>query len=54
MPTVYANLGDYDVIMTKMSCVGIHLGRVEPASPIELTTSRTKALQAPDGPVRAH
>ncbi len=28
------------------TCVGIHLGRVEPASPIALTTSRTEALQA--------
>ncbi len=27
-------------------CVGIHLGRVEQASPIELTTPRTEALQA--------
>ncbi len=25
------------------TCVGIHLGRVEPASPIELTTPRTEA-----------
>ncbi len=28
------------------TCVGIHSGRVEPASPVELTTSRTEALQA--------
>ncbi len=28
------------------TCVGIRPGRVEPASPIELTTSRTEALQA--------
>ncbi len=28
------------------TCVGIHPGRVEPASPITLTTSRTEALQA--------
>ncbi len=28
------------------TCVGIHPGRVEPASPIALTTSRTEALQA--------
>ncbi len=27
------------------SCVGIHPGRVEPASPTTLTTSRTEALQ---------
>ncbi len=28
------------------TCVGIHPGRVEPASPIALTTSRTEAFQA--------
>ncbi len=28
------------------TCVGIHPGRVEPASPTALTTSRTEALQA--------
>ncbi len=28
------------------TCVGIHPGRVEPASPIALTTSRKEALQA--------
>ncbi len=28
------------------TCVGIHPGRVEPASAIKLTTSRTEALQA--------
>ncbi len=28
------------------TCVGIHPGRVEPTSPIALTTSRTEALQA--------
>ncbi len=28
------------------TCVGIHPGRVEPASPIALTTSRMEALQA--------
>ncbi len=28
------------------TCVGIHPGRVEPASPIELTTPRMEALQA--------
>ncbi len=28
------------------TCVGIHSGRVEPASPIALTTSQTEALQA--------
>ncbi len=28
------------------TCVGIHPGRVEPASPIALTTSRAEALQA--------
>ncbi len=28
------------------TCVDIHPGRVEPASPIALTTSRTEALQA--------
>ncbi len=28
------------------ACVGIYPGRVEPASPIALTTSRTEALQA--------
>ncbi len=28
------------------TCVGIHPGRVEPASPVELTASRTEALQA--------
>ncbi len=28
-----------------LTCVGIHPGRVEPASPIELATSRTEALQ---------
>ncbi len=27
-------------------CVGIHLGRVEPVSPIDLTTLRTEAAQA--------
>ncbi len=27
------------------TCVGIHPGRVEPASPIDLITSRTEALQ---------
>ncbi len=29
-----------------LTCGGIHPGQVEPASPIELTTSRTEALQA--------
>ncbi len=29
------------------TCVDIHLGLVEPVSPIELTTSRAEALQAP-------
>ncbi len=28
------------------TCVAIHPGRVEPALPVELTTSRTEALQA--------
>ncbi len=28
------------------TCIGIHPGRVEPSSPIELTTPRTEALQA--------
>ncbi len=28
-----------------LTCVGIHSGRVEPASPIELTTPRIVALQ---------
>ncbi len=33
-------------LILSCTCVGIHPGRVEPASPIELTTSRTEALQA--------
>ncbi len=31
----------------RRTCDGIHQGRIESASPIELTTSRTEALQAP-------
>ncbi len=32
--------------LSTFTCVGIHPGRVEPTSPIELITSRTEALQA--------
>ncbi len=34
------------VYLLTCTCVGIHPGRVEPASPVALTTSRTEALQA--------
>ncbi len=33
-------------VLLTCTCVGIHPGRVEPASPTALTTSRTEALQA--------
>ncbi len=33
-------------LLLTCTCVGIHPGRVEPASPIALTTSRTEAFQA--------
>ncbi len=34
------------VYLLTFTCVGIHPVRVEPASPIALTTSRTEAFQA--------
>ncbi len=34
------------VTVLTCTCVGIHPGRIEPASPISLTTSRMEALQA--------
>ncbi len=37
-------LAPYLLVLT--TCVGIHPGRVEPASPIALTSSRTEAFQA--------
>ncbi len=33
------------VVVNTCTCGGFHPGRVEPASPIELTTSRIEALQ---------
>ncbi len=36
----------YAAVLLTCTCVGIHPGWVEPASPIALTTSRTDALQA--------
>ncbi len=45
LPDVAEDLWYIENLLT-CTCVGIHSGRVEPASPIELTTSRVEALQA--------
>ncbi len=34
------------VLVLTCTCVGIHPGQIEPALPIQLTTSRTEALHA--------
>ncbi len=39
-------MGHQSAYLLACTCVGIHPGRVEPASSIELTTSRTETLQA--------
>ncbi len=36
----------HELLTCTCTCVGIHPGRVEPASPIALTTSRMQAFQA--------
>ncbi len=43
---IFALVASYIGFTTTCSCIGIHPGRVEPAPPIALTTSRTEAFQA--------
>ncbi len=43
---LYAKFHFLCTYLLTCTCVGIHPGRVEPASPTALTTSRTEALQA--------
>ncbi len=46
MKCTNTNLLHSPVLTFTCACVGVHPGRVEPASPTALTTSRTEALQA--------
>ncbi len=45
-PPTASTLRDAVHLLLTCTCVGIHPGRVEPASPMALTTSRTEAFQA--------
>ncbi len=45
-PKVYFKKPPLASYLLTCTCAGIHPGRIEPASPTALTTSRTEALQA--------